>query len=149
MESFVSVIVLSGLLHDWIMKFNLFLRRSWQRLEALNINLRHLNTVRFHMKESFSHRMAKCMLCSLLWEADHFFVAEQPINDSICDILDLNTFIVYEIESFPHASTIKKKLDDFRHPMIEDLVILDLRKMGLEWGPVREVSDRIKKKCAL
>lgn len=62
---------------------NLLLRRNWQKIEALQINLRHLNSVRFHMKESFGHRMAKCMLCHLLWQKGHFFVTEHPINGSV------------------------------------------------------------------
>jgi len=123
--------------------FHLLLRRNWQKLEALRIDFRNLNKVRFHMKESFGHRMAKCMLCSLLWEKGHFFVTEQPVNDSVCDVLDLNTFIVYEIEAEATPCRVKRKLDDYRHPLIEDLIILDLRKMKLSWEPVLEVRDAI------
>lgn len=128
---------------------NLLLRRNWQRIEALQINLRHLNSVRFHMKESFGHRMAKCMFCHLLWQKGHFFVTEHPINGSVCDVLDLNTFIVYEVEAEATPSRIKRKLDDYRHPLIEDLIIIDLRKMGLSWEPLLDVRDAIDKASGL
>lgn len=131
------------------MSWSLFLSKNWRTLDALKINFRNLNTVKFHSRESFSHRMTKCILCHLLWEKGHYFATEQPINDSICDVIDLNTFVIYEIEAQAIPSGIKKKLDDFRHPLIEDLVIVDLRKMDMDWVPVLEVSDDIKKVCGL
>jgi hypothetical protein len=126
------------------------LRKNWRQLEALKINLRELDAVKFRYgKEAFSHRIAKFVVCHLLTEAGHRFKTEQPINEAICDVIDLDNFVIYEIESCANSSIIKKKLNDFLHPVIEDLMILDLRKMGIDWEPILAFRDQIKEKCRL
>jgi hypothetical protein len=116
----------------------------------MGINLRGTNTIKFcGGKESFSHRIAKLALCHLLTKAGHNFKTEQPIGEAVCDVIDLDTLVIYEIESHANSTIIKKKLDDFLHPLIEDLIIVDLRKMDIDWEPVFALRDKIKKFCAL
>lgn len=82
-------------------------------------------------------------------KAGHRFKTEQPLNEAVCDVIDLDAFVVYEIESYANSAIIKKKLDDYRHPFVEDLFILDLRKLKLNWTPIYDLKDRIKKICFL
>jgi len=123
------------------------LRKNGKKFEILGIALRGIDAIKFRPKETLSHRLAKFIVCYLLAKEHHHFKTEQPINEAVCDVIDLDTLIVYEIESYAHSTTIKKKLDDFRHPLIEDLIILDLRKMNLDWEPFYGLRDRISKYC--
>jgi len=126
------------------------LKKNGKKLEILKINPREINTVKFrNTNESFSHKVAKVIICHLLSKSGHCFKTEQPINEAVCDIIDLDTFIVYEIESYSNSTIIKKKIDDFLHPLIEDLIIVDLRKMSLDWEPIYNLRDRIGKSCGL
>ncbi|MCW4003681.1 MAG: hypothetical protein NWE95_07205 [Candidatus Bathyarchaeota archaeon] len=109
-----------------------------------------MDAVKFHAaNESFSHRVAKLVICNLLTEAGHHFKTEQPINEAVCDVIDLDTFVIYEIESHANSTIIKRKLDDFLHPLIEDLIVVDLRKMDIDWEPIFMLRDKIRKFCAL
>jgi hypothetical protein len=65
-----------------------------------------------------------------------------PIRNSIYDIVDLDTFIIYEIDTDVKSNVRRKKLEDFYHPLIEGLVIVDVKKLKrwdfifLLWGEV-------------
>jgi len=131
------------------MKFEQLVKENGRQLESMGIDLRELDTLKFGPKETLSHRVTKLILCHLLRKAGHHFKTEQPINKAICDVIDLDTFVVYEIESYANSTTIKKKLDDYRHPFVEDLFILDLRKLKLNWTPIYDLKDRIKQVCCL
>ena len=132
------------------MRRNQLIKRNGEKLKVLGIDLRDINRIRFrNCKESFSHRIVKLVLCHLLERAGHNFKTEQPIGNAVCDVIDLDTFVVYEIETYANSTIIRKKLNDFRHPLIEDLIILDLRKMNLDWEHIFNLKDKIKKYCGL
>jgi len=131
------------------MKWEQLIRKNGKKLETLGINLKGVNTIKFRGKESFSHRVVKLVICHLLAKAGHNFKTEQPIKDNVCDIIDLDSLIVYEIETYPNSTIIYKKLDDFLHPYIEDLVIVNLRKIDYDWVPVYCLRDEMAKCCGL
>lgn len=131
------------------MRYELFLKRNWDKLKILKFDSRYLNSIRFCPLESFGHRITKLVICHLLAKSGHFFATELPINEAKCDIIDLSDFIVYEIEANTNSTIIKKKMDDFRHPFIEDLMIVDLKKLGLDWTPFYALKDKISKRFLL
>lgn len=47
------------------MKFEQLVKKNGRQLEALGINLRELDTVKFGPKETLSHRVTKLILCTL------------------------------------------------------------------------------------
>jgi len=91
------------------------------------------------------HCMAKLIVCHYLLENGHFFKTEQKLNRNYCDVIDLNTFIVYEIETNPSDPIRVKKLDKFYHPLIEDIIIIDLKKMKHDWYELIKFSEQVKK----
>ena len=120
-------------------------RKNWNKLRALGIDWRGINTIKFNGYESFSHRVIKFILCHLIYQMGHNFKTEQPIKKAVCDVIDLDTFVVYEIECNPTPLAIKRKMKDYSNPLIQDLIILDLRKMNIEWEPIFRLRDEIKK----
>ena len=126
-----------------------FVRRNYWKLKQLHIDLDNMNTIRFQSQETLKHRLAKKAICHYLFENSHFFKTEQKIRAGICDVIDLNNLIIYEVESYPTPKTEMEKLEQYRHPLIEDIVIIDLRKLDFDWYELVRFSDEIKKKVNL
>ena len=129
------------------MSWETFLRKNYPKIDVLGIGLNGLNTVKLDGNESLEHRMIKFLICHNIFEAGHHFKTEQPIKDSVCDVIDLDTMTVYEIETNATLSMRSNKLEAFYHPYIEDIVIIDLRKLGFEWLKTFELSDRVRRIC--
>ena len=126
-----------------------FIKKSYQKMKMLGIGLDKVNVVRFHSREPLKHRMAKLVVCHHLFDIGHFFKTEQKIRESFCDVIDLNTFTIYEIEAYATKRIEKKKLEQFYHPLIEDIVIINLMKMDFEWYEMVKFSDEIKKRIRI
>jgi len=106
-----------------------FLRKNHDRISRLAISLKDMNTIRFQGTEHFAHQLVKFMICHHLLRLKHHFKTEQLIKNSVCDIIDLDTFIIYEIESHVHPIVRRKKLEAFYHPLITDIQIVDIKKL--------------------
>ncbi|MEM2129776.1 MAG: hypothetical protein QXZ70_04175 [Candidatus Bathyarchaeia archaeon] len=115
----------------------------------MGIDLRGVNSLRFNSREPLKHRVGKLPVCHSLFKAGHRFKTEQLINGKQCDIIDLDTFVIYEIESQGRLGIMKKKIDDFTHPYVEDLVIVDLGKVQSDWCEFYRLSDYLRRKYNL
>jgi len=124
-----------------------FLRKNYPKINQLGIGLNGLNTLRFDGNESFEHRLIKFLICHNIFEAGHHFKTEQLIKDSICDVIDLDTLVIYEIEANATLQKNKEKLEAFYHPYIEDIVIIDSKKLGSDWPTLAALSDKIRRLC--
>ena len=127
------------------MSWSSFLRNNYLKLKTLGIDLRDVNTIRFRGNESFRHRLVKFLICQRLFSLGHHFKTEQPIKSSVCDVIDLDTFVIYEIENSATMEIRKKKLDEFYHPYIEDIVIVDIRKLKVNWKEIAKLRDEVYK----
>jgi len=116
------------------MNWNTFLRKNYDRLTRLNICLKDVNTI--------------SMICHHIFKLKHHFKTEQFIRNGICDVIDLDTFVIYEIESHVHPIVRRKKLEAFYHPLIEDILIVDIKKLK-HWSSVFRFRDQIRKCCGL
>ncbi|MEM3506356.1 MAG: hypothetical protein QW589_01265 [Candidatus Bathyarchaeia archaeon] len=111
------------------MSWEAFLSRRYVKLRTLRIELKALNTIKLQASEDFRHALAKFLVCYGIFNNNHHFKTEQKINNAVCDVIDLDNFIIYEIESDAGMTKQKKKLEDFYHPYIEDIIIVDLKKI--------------------
>ena len=114
----------------------------------MGIDLKDLNTLRFQRSEYFTHQLIKFIICHHLLRLKHHFKTEQPIRNSVCDIIDLDTFIIYEIETNVGPTLRRKKLEDFYHPLIEDIFIVDVKKLK-HWGSIFQLRKEVAKYCGL
>jgi len=110
------------------MNWNTFLRKNYDRITRLGIGLKDVNTVRFQRGEHFAHQLVKFIICHHLFKLKHRFKTEQPVVNGICDVIDLDTSVIYEIESHVHPIVRRKKLEAFYHPLISDLIV-DIKKL--------------------
>lgn len=127
------------------MSWDSFIGRNYYKIRVLGIDLKGVNSIRFSGNESFKHRVVKFMVCHLLSMKGHRFKTEENIKGSICDVIDLDNFIIYEVESKATKRTLRKKLDDFYHPYIEDIIVIDIRKLRYDWNPILKLRDKISK----
>lgn len=130
------------------MSWNRFLKKNYERIKQLNIDLRDINVIKIGNGESFKHQLIKFLICHHLLRLKHHFKTEQTINSAICDIIDLDTFIIYEIESNISPFLTRKKLEDFYHPLIEDIFLVDLKKLR-HWRSIFALKDEVEKYCGL
>lgn len=129
--------------------WGIFVKNNRKKLRQMGIELKGMNSIKFVSKEPLKHRLGKLLVCHNLFKAGHRFKTEQMINKNQCDVIDLKTFGIYEIESYATPRIIKKKIDDFNHPYIEDLVIIDLKKIQSDWYEIVKLSDQMKRLCNL
>jgi hypothetical protein len=130
------------------MSWELFVRRNYERTTQLGIGLKDLDHIKCGCGEHFTHQLVKFIICHHLLKLKHHFKTEQPVGKSICDIIDLNTFTIYEIESNLSPRIARKKLEVFYHPLIEDILIVDVRKLKNLKSALR-LRDEIGKYCGL
>lgn len=86
--------------------------RLLQRCQDFGIKYssRHHNTVLFHNRqETWHHFIAKCLLSKTLRDQGHDVFSEMAVGTGIMDLIDLDTGIVYEIESRPGPKTLEQK----------------------------------------
>jgi len=125
-----------------------FLRKNYDRIKQLGIDLKDINTIKVGNGELFRHQLAKFLICHHLLRLKHHFKTEQAICKGICDVIDLDTFTIYEIESNLSPILTRKKLEDFYHPLIEDILIVDLKK-SRRWSAISKLKDDVRKYCGL
>jgi len=127
------------------MSWNTFLRKNYLKIKRLGIDLRGLNTVKFMKGESFPHRFVKFLICHALFKRGHRFKTEQQIDNAICDVIDLDNLVIYEVETNSNPSTMRRKLEDFYHPFIEDIIIVSLKSLNFDWRTLSEICEQIEK----
>jgi hypothetical protein len=130
------------------MSWSRFLKKNYDRIMQLGIDLKDINVIKVGNGELFKHQLVKFLICYHLLALKHHFKTEQPICKGICDVIDLDTFTIYEIESNLSPFLRRKKLEDFYHPLIEDIFIVDLKKMR-HWRSIFALRDEVEKYCGL
>jgi hypothetical protein len=130
------------------MNWEAFRKNNYEGMMQLGIDLRNLDSVRLSAGELFRHQLIKFIICHHLTELRHHFKTEQLVRDSICDIIDLDTFRIYEVETQSSPGTAKRKLEDFYHPLIEDVFIVDLKKLK-HWSNVFDLCKEVARLCGL
>lgn len=85
-----------------------------------------------HHGDELKHFLLKAEVGFRLRSAGHDFCTEVEFpNGKICDVFDLDTFIVYELESDLDRAARGKKLEDFGgFGFVQDVIVLDVD--GLE-----------------
>ena len=121
-----------------------FFARNYARLKEIGIDFQSVNCVRFVGWESFEHRLLKFILCHNIYEVNHNFKTEQAVNGSVCDVIDLDTMRIYEVETSSTRRRVDVKPKAFDHPLIEDVLIVDVRKLDFDWRPIKELCKRIR-----
>jgi hypothetical protein len=148
MEFFVCVKLIHSCTKSRLMNWNAFVKGNYEKMMQLGIDLRDLDSVRLSAGEMFRHQLIKFIICHHLTGLRHHFKTEQPIRNAICDIIDLDTFTIYEVETRSAPSVAKRKLEDFFHPLIEDILIVDLKKLK-SWNNVFDLRQEVAKLCGL
>ena len=94
-----------------------------------------------HHGDDWKHFLLKAELGFLLRDAGHEFGSELEFpNGRTCDVFDLETFIVYELESGLDDAARGKKLEDFGgFGFVEDVIVLDVGGLELGEGLEREL----------
>lgn len=82
--------------------------------------------VKYHA-DGYKHFLVKSAICFVLRKNGHDFATEHEFpNGRICDVLDLETFHVYEIETNASESDVKEKLGNFwDYDGIRDTLVID------------------------
>jgi|GEM_PF-2130126 hypothetical protein len=125
------------------MGWNAFFQRNYPKLKRLGIDLREVNSVKFTGWETLEHRFMKFLICHNIYRIKHNFKTEQSINGSVCDVIDLDSRIIYEIETNNTPRRAGVKIKAFCHPLIEDMLIVDIRKLDFDWSLIKKLSDEI------
>lgn len=100
--------------------------RDLLRKAGLNMDVSH-NTMFTSLGEGMKHFLIKSMVFKLLRDRGKTVCCEAETSNGIADIINLNDRIVYELESEPSPSRVKKKIEQF--PEFEDVFILNLREI--------------------
>lgn len=131
------------------MSWSTFVRRNYWKIKRLGIDLNELNTVRFRIGETFEHRLVKFIICEYLFLLKHHFKTEQSVIHGVCDVIDLDTFVIYEVETNATKKVKENKLETFYHPLIEDIFIVNLKELKVDWSCFLKLSERIARHCGL
>lgn len=77
--------------------------------------------------DAYKHYLIKAATGYILRKNDHVFTTELEFeNGRIADVMDLNTFIVYELESNFSNSDYTEKVDNFReYENVKDVIVFD------------------------
>lgn len=91
--------------------------------------------------ESAKHWVIKALLFKLLRERGHTVGTEVEIKGGIVDVLDVHTFVGYEIESKPSEGLIKERLK--RLWRLHDVVFIDAKKVPNDVMKAEEYIKRL------
>jgi|GEM_PF-1669003 len=98
------------------------------RTNGVVLNETNKNCLFLHnSNESAKHWVIKAILFKLLRERGHTVGTEVEIKGGIVDVLDVDTFMGYEIESRPSKRLIKRKTK--RLWRLHDVIFIDIQKV--------------------
>jgi hypothetical protein len=130
------------------MSWGTFVRRNYTKIKDLRMDLKGINTIKPKREESFAHQLIKFLVCHHLFKLGHHFRTEQTIERGICDIIDLDDFVIYEIETNPTTNGIKRKLEELNNPVIKDIIIIDVRRLNVDWKGIMKLRKEVSKYCS-
>lgn len=111
------------------------LLNHYKLAEGLGFELRYKNKIVPHatrISETTKHFTVKAILAFLLMRQGKTILCEQSFKNFKGikpDIFDLDERIIYEIETKPQIRTRMKKIAQAQHPLIEDVIIVNLTKV--------------------
>jgi len=97
------------------------------------------DSVEFH-SDGYRHFMVKASIGYILRNNDHRFLTEAEFpNGRMADVVDLETGLVYEVETNASRSDAKEKLGNFwDYEPISDVIVLDPTDYPEEINEMRE-----------
>lgn len=101
--------------------------------------------VKYH-SDGYKHFIVKSAICFVLRKNGHDFCTEHEFpNGRICDVLDVETFLVYECESNASSSDVEEKLGNFwDYDEVRDTIVIDPTDAPDDIGEIRDwVEDRL------
>ncbi len=107
------------------------------------------NKLRVHNKnESHKHFVVRALLFKLLTDEGHQVFSEYPINEKDVDLLDVNTFLVYEVETNPVKDYAIKRFQALNgdNNFINDIILIDLQDAELQTNDFTRLLEVLKKK---
>lgn len=102
---------------------------------GLGFELRFKNKIKPHatsISETTKHFTVKAILAFLLMRQGKDILCEvvfRNFKDIKPDVFDLDERIIYEVESRPQARTRLKKVASAQHPLIDDVIIVNLTQV--------------------
>jgi len=98
--------------------------------------------------DNYQHFLVKSAIFKVLQEAGHenVFTEVQFPNNSIADVLDTETAIIYEVETDKTRADVKKKLDDFSYDLIADVFVFDPDDFS---DNIEEIRKELKQKLVI
>lgn len=92
-------------------------------------------------KESIKHWIVKCIVFKILRERERVVGTEIEVDGGIVDVIDVNNFIGYEIESKLNRRKIKEKLEQF--DCLKDVFLIDISKLP---NDIKNIEEYLKRK---
>jgi len=115
------------------------------------VNKKHFydrkGSVQYH-GDALKHYVAKSVIGYIFRKNDHEFATELKFpNQKIADVMDLNTFIVYELESNYSEKDKEEKYENFwEYEEVKDIIVLDPQKLS---GNIKEMRKELEGKLVL
>lgn len=103
--------------------------------------------VKYH-SDGYVHYLAKAAIGFILRKNSHEFATELEFpNGAIADVIDLNTFIVYELESNYSEKDKQEKYDNFwEYEEVRDIIVLDPQELS---GDIKTMGTELESKLVL
>lgn len=122
-------------------------KRELQELVGKKHYFSRKGMVAYH-SDGMKHFQAKAMLGYILRKNEHEFATELEFpNGVIADVMDLSTFLVYELESNYTDKDKKEKMDNFwAYDEIRDVFVIDPQRLS---DDINEMKEELEQKLVL
>jgi hypothetical protein len=91
--------------------------------------------------ESMKHWITKCIVFKILRERERIVGTEIEVDGGIVDVIDVNNFIGYEIESALNKERVKEKIKQFE--CLKDVFFIDISRLP---NDIRGIEEYLKRK---
>jgi len=103
---------------------------------------RNKNCLFMHNRnESMKHWIIKCIVFKILRERERTVGTEIEVDGGIVDVIDVNNFIGYEIESNLSRERVKEKIEQFS--CLKDVFFIDISKLP---NSIESIEEYLKRK---
>lgn len=79
--------------------------------------------------ETIDHWSIKCLIFKILREMGRTVVGEANMGGGYCDVIDLDTGYIYEVETNPTPQTTKDKILRYNSAFITDIIIIPIKEL--------------------
>jgi len=103
---------------------------------------RNKNCLFMHNRnESMKHWIIKCIVFKILRERERVVGTEIEVDGGIVDVIDVNNFIGYEIESNLSRERVKEKIEQFS--CLKDVFFIDISRLP---NSIEGIEEYLKRK---